>query len=175
MQFRNGEAPEINAMLLNLFRERFALKTHRESRELPVLAVTKNRDGDKLKPTQGKTITAPDGTQQLLTRSVFVGQFTAPNGVPMMRMAAVNQSMQEIAAGLSFFLDRPVVDRTGLSGKFDLKLQYEADPDSPFLGERVRGPALFTAFQEQAGLRLESTRAPIEVVVVDSIERPSGN
>ncbi len=117
----------------------------------------------------------PDGTEQLLTRPVRIGMFTAPNGVPMVRMTVVNQSMQEVAEGLAFFLNRPVVDRTGLSGKFDFELEYDADRDNPLFGEQMRGPALFTAFQEQAGLRLDSTRAPVEVIVVDSIQRPSEN
>jgi uncharacterized protein (TIGR03435 family) len=168
LQFTGGKAPEISAMLLNLLQDRFALKTHRESRELPAFALTVNRGGHKL-------ITAPDGVEQPLTRSVAIGLFTAPNGIPMVRMTVVNQSMQEVAQGLSFFLDRPVVDRTGLSGKFDFEMEYEADRDNPSLGEQTRGPAMFTAFQEQAGLRLESTRAPVEVIVVDSIQRPSAN
>jgi uncharacterized protein (TIGR03435 family) len=81
-------------------------------------------------------------------------------------------------------MDRPVVDRTGLEGRYDFTIQWTPD-ESQFAGLGVRvpppsgdpnaPPGLFTAFQEQLGLKLESTRAPAEVLVIDRVERPSEN
>jgi uncharacterized protein (TIGR03435 family) len=80
-------------------------------------------------------------------------------------------------------LDRPVVDRTGLPGRYDFTLNWTPD-ESQFAGMGVRvpppppdaqAPSLFTAMQEQLGLRLDSTRAQVEVFVIDRIERPSEN
>jgi uncharacterized protein (TIGR03435 family) len=70
-------------------------------------------------------------------------------------------------------VDRPIVDRTGLSGKYDFKLRYtvdetrSTDPNAP--------PGLFTAIQEQLGLKLDGVRAPTQVVVIDAVDRPSAN
>jgi uncharacterized protein (TIGR03435 family) len=66
-------------------------------------------------------------------------------------------------------LDRPVLDRTGIEGEFDFKLDYAIDdnPDS--------GPSIFSAIQEQLGLKLEAAKGPVEILVIDHVERPSGN
>ncbi len=77
-------------------------------------------------------------------------------------------------------LDRPVVDKTGLAGRFDFDLEWTPD-ESQFSGAGLKGtpestqPDLFTAIQQQLGLRLEATRGPIEVLVIDHVERPSEN
>ena len=75
---------------------------------------------------------------------------------------------------LNFDMEKPVVDQTGLTGKWDLLLQWRPDT-APDTGDRDALPGLFTAIQEQAGLKLEGTTAPVEVWVVDGVERPSAN
>ena len=96
-------------------------------------------------------------------------------------------TMQKLADSLAIFVDRPILDRTGLKGEFDFTIEYEVDPSAPggdtsadlsdpmgkmLAGPGIGGPALFTAIQEQVGLKLESTKA-VEVLVVDRLGRPS--
>jgi uncharacterized protein (TIGR03435 family) len=81
--------------------------------------------------------------------------------------------MPDLAQILQFRVDRPVVDQTGLKGRFDFKLQWTTDdaqapqPDAP--------PGLFTAIQEQIGLKLERVKAPADVLVIDHVQRPGAN
>jgi uncharacterized protein (TIGR03435 family) len=90
------------------------------------------------------------------------------------QLTVINHSIQELADTLSSMMDRPTLDRTGLPGKFDFTMEYEKDPDARGYLSLV-GPAMFTAFQEQLGLKLESIKAPVEVLVIDHIEKPSEN
>ncbi len=84
-----------------------------------------------------------------------------------------NTSMADLALILQFHVDRPVVDQTGLKGRYDFKLQWALDdaqepgPDAP--------PGLFTAIQDQIGLKLERVKAPADTLVIDKVERPGEN
>jgi uncharacterized protein (TIGR03435 family) len=84
-----------------------------------------------------------------------------------------NASMGDLAAILQFRVGRPVVDQTGLKGRYDFKLQWTTDevqtalPDAP--------PGIFTAIQEQIGLKLEAAKVPGDVLVIDQVERPGAN
>ena len=80
--------------------------------------------------------------------------------------------MDDFADGLHYFVDKPVVNQTGLPGRFDFTLQWSSGM-APATGSEV--PGMFTAMQEQLGLKLEATKAPVEVLVVDAVERPSQN
>jgi uncharacterized protein (TIGR03435 family) len=90
--------------------------------------------------------------------------------------------MAEVAGELRGVLDRPVVDKTGISGRYDVALNWTVDD---FQASRLNGfptpldrtevPDLFTAIQEQLGLRLESTKGSVEVIVIDHVEKPSEN
>jgi uncharacterized protein (TIGR03435 family) len=71
-------------------------------------------------------------------------------------------------------MEKPVVDQTGLTGKWDFLLKWRPD-SAPDTGDANALPGLFTALQEQVGLRLEGTTAPVEVLVIDKVERPSAN
>lgn len=139
----------IMAMVRNLLIERFSLKLHRESKELPVFALVAAKSGPKLHVSAGEGLDVRGGH----------GHFTA-RGITMQMMAA------QLASRV---LDRPVVDRTGLNGVFDVELEWAAD-DNP-----DAGPSIFTAIQEQLGLRLEAQRAAVDVLVVDQVDRPSAN
>jgi bla regulator protein blaR1 len=101
-----------------------------------------------------------------------------------------SSTMQKLAENLGTYFDRPILDRTGIKGEFDFTLEYEIDLTAPvgdpsadsthpaaklFAGPGIAGPALFTALQEELGLKLEPTKAPVEVLVVDHLERPSEN
>jgi uncharacterized protein (TIGR03435 family) len=125
------------------------------------------------------------GTGPKLTRND-----SNPNGLPGLgfralgNLGVVNATMADFATVMqSNVLDRPVVDRTGLQGRFDFTLTWTPD-ESQFRGMGVQVPppppdaklpGLFTAIQEQLGLKLDSTNAPAEVIVIDSVERVSDN
>ncbi len=91
---------------------------------------------------------------------------------PNVHLTVKNRPIQDFLVTLSGMMGRPVLDRTGLTGEFDFALDYEKDPDAPPGNLSLVGPAMFTAFQEQLGLKLESTKAPLEVIVVDGAEHP---
>ncbi len=139
----------IMAMVQNLLVERFGLKFHRESKEVPVFALVAAKSGPKLHVSAVEGLDVRGGH----------GHFTA-RGISMGMMAA------QLAARV---LDRPVVDRTGLNGAFDVELEWAAD-DRP-----EAGSSIFTAIQEQLGLKLEAERAAVDVLVIDQVERPSAN
>lgn len=158
---------QMRALIRSLLESRFNLATHREKRDLPAYALTVTGNGHKLT----SNATSPNGPPGLLFKGLGV-------------LPAVNATMGEFAGVMqTAVLDRPVVDRTGLQGRFDFTLSWTPD-ESQFrsMGINVPPPAadaklpgLFTAIQEQLGLRLESVTAPVEVIVIDRVERPSEN
>lgn len=152
--------------LAAVLEERFKLKTHREMRELPVYELVLARaDG-----TLGRGLTRvpagcgspqPDPTVQPRCN------MNTPPG----RLTGTGVTIAMLAAGLGSSFDRVLVDRTGLSGWFDLALEW-----TPGLADAAAtGPTLVTALREQLGLGVEPGRAEVEVVVIDSIEKPTAN
>ena len=159
---------QLSGMIRKLLEDRFKFTFHREKRELSVYAITVAPGGPKLT----KNDTNPNGLPGLF----FKGLGTLP---------AQNATMGDFAGVMqTAVLDRPVVDKTGLQGRWDFTLRWTPD-ETQFAGLGVRvpppsndadaPPGLFTAFQEQLGLKLESTRAPVDVLVVDRLEKPSEN
>jgi uncharacterized protein (TIGR03435 family) len=157
------------SMLRKLLSERFNLTFHREPKEFPIYALTVAKSGPKL--TVSTPATSPEGSPPL----VFV---LSPEGA---RLAARDASMGELAWVMQrSALDRAVVDKTGLSGRFDFDLEWTPD-ETQFGGNVPKGspeppkPDLFAAMQQQLGLRLEATRGPIDAMVIDKVERPTAN
>jgi uncharacterized protein (TIGR03435 family) len=157
------------SMLRKLLSERFSLTFHREPKEFSIYALTVAKNGPKL--MEAAPVTSPEGSPPL----VFV---LYPDGA---RLAARDATMAELAWVFQrSALDRPVVDKTGLSGRYDFDLEWTPD-ETQFAGNVPTGnpeppkPDLFTAMQQQLGLRLEATRGPIAALVVDQVERPSAN
>jgi uncharacterized protein (TIGR03435 family) len=155
------------SMLRTLLTDRFKLKFHREQKEFSIYALTIAKNGPKLK--QGAE---PSGGQRPL---IF---YLSPRAV---MLPGRNASMAELASAFQRgALDRPVVDKTELVGRFDFDLEWTPD-EGQFNGAGLRGtaestqPELFTAIQQQLGLRLEATKGLIEVLVIDHVERPSEN
>jgi uncharacterized protein (TIGR03435 family) len=150
---------QLQGMVRQLLVERFGLVFHREQRELSVYAITVAKGGPKL------TKSAGDPNGQMDENGSGSGQ--------TLSMRFNNTSMADFGMIMQFVVDRPLVDRTGLAGRYDFVLRFTSDearatdPNAP--------PGLFTAVQEQLGLKLEAVRAPAEVLVVDTVERPSGN
>lgn len=157
---------QLRGMIRTLLEDRFKLVIHRETRELPTYALVVG-SGPKLTKNDAN----PNGLPGL--------GFRAPG-----MLGVVNATMGDFVSVMqSNVLDRPVVDRTGLQGRFDFTLNWTPD-ESQFRGMGLQTPpppadakfpGLFTAIQEQLGLRLESVTAPVEVLVIDRVERPTDN
>jgi uncharacterized protein (TIGR03435 family) len=176
-------------MLQALLRDRFALSLHRETRDLPIYNLTVAKGGVKMPPAKGDCVISPyDGgapPQPSEGRSavpVFYCDHprTGARGVSR-TLDGKGITLKSLSDSLSRTeLNRTVVDKTGLTGAFDVKLNWVADPSSPSYdgrggpppSETVAGPSLSTALQEQLGLRVEAGRGPVEVLVIDQVERP---
>jgi uncharacterized protein (TIGR03435 family) len=156
---------QIPQMVQSLLADRFKLKFHREAKETPVFALVVGKNGPKLKPTK------PEDEAARPNRG-----FQGGRG----ELTALGADMAALATRLSAIVGRPVIDRTALTGKFDFKLQWIPDnpsqmrsPDEP-VTDSEHGPSIFTAVQ-LLGLKLENQKAPVEMIVIDSVEKPSAN
>ena len=171
----DAPAPELLAMLRNLLADRFRLAVHREMREMPVYALVMARADRVLGPQLRRSTIDCDAEA---ARGLAAKRGVAPPdarpivrcriGMGGGRIVGTGTTIAELMRRLSAPLGRAVVDRTGLSGAFDLELQW-----SPDQAADATGPSIFTAIQEQLGLKLEPQRAPVEVLVIDRIERPT--
>jgi len=155
------QVKQFQTMVRKLLLERFGLKTHKEQREMPVYALTVVKDGPKLTPSKSGPNTLPREEVRGDAAGVRTLEF-------------VNISMQDFVVMMLYYVDKPVVDHTNLKGTYDFTLKYTYDDErAPTDGTAPAG--LFTAIQEQDGLKLEPMRAAADVVVVDQIQRPSAN
>jgi len=157
------------SMLRKLVSERFNLVFHREEKEFSIYALTVAKGGPKLTPST--PVETPEGAPPLVFR-------LAPDRA---RLPARDATMAELAWVMQrAAVDRPVVDKTGLPGRYDFELEWTPD-ETQFGGNVPTGnpeppkPDLFAAMQQQLGLRLEAARGPIEALVIDQVERPSAN
>jgi uncharacterized protein (TIGR03435 family) len=180
---------EISLMLQALMKERFQLTLHEETRELPVYALVVRKEG-KLGP--GLIESKEGGCAPI--------DFTKPPPPPepgkprpmgcgMMMMSprqltATATTIANLVESLSRILKRTVIDKTGLAGNFDVSLQWTPDeiqairpgPDAPPAPPpESTAPSIFTALQEQLGLKLESQKGPVKIFVIDRAEKPSEN
>ena len=173
----DAPAPELLAMMRNLLADRFKLVVHRESREMPVYLLVMAKADKTLGPQMRRVDVdcAAETARAMAARRGGAPPPSDPNKMPPcgMRMRSGNvtargTTLPQLARNLSQFLGRSVVDRTGLGGAFDMDLEWapEQTPNAP-------GPSIFTAVQEQLGLKLDSQRAPVDVLVVDRVERPT--
>jgi uncharacterized protein (TIGR03435 family) len=176
-------------MLQGLLEDRFKLKIHRETRELPVYALTIAKSGPRLRASKEGSCTPVDLshlTAQEQPAPLFCGGTSFTRNGDTRNVDGFGLSMATFAGttlSARLDLDRPVIDKTGLDGMFDIHLEFAADaPTSGPAGAGPgvvptvdSGPSLFTALQEQLGLKLSPERGPVDVLVVDRIERPSGN
>lgn len=170
LRTRNGAPPddigETRRRLQALLAQRFQLKVHRETKELPVYALVVGKSGSKL--VEGTASNAPAGIRR------ECGQMTGTRA-----------SMGNLAFYLSRQLERPVLDRTGLPGRYDFQLDWAPDSapcsaaaDGAGAGAAANsadGPSIFTALQEKLGLKLESTKGAVEVIVIDHAEKADEN
>jgi uncharacterized protein (TIGR03435 family) len=186
-----GTPNRMQLMVRSLLKERFALVAHNETRELPVsylvMAREDGRLGERLKPS---TVDCAALMAQRARGGGPPPELPKPGEAPqcgmmggMGRIAGGAATMSTLASMLAAQLNRPVYDRTNLTGRFDFQIEYTPDrmpqiqPGASLPPGIVLpspdGPSLFTALQEQLGLKVESTRGPVEVVVIDSVEQPT--
>jgi uncharacterized protein (TIGR03435 family) len=144
-------------MIRSLLADRFQLKVHREMRNLPVYLMTVPKGGPKMK--------ASTASEQYVTMR--------PGGPKAMR-TAVHETMDQLSRDLPETVARPVLDRTGLTAAHDYTLEWSPVQPSPSDASDAI-PSIFTAIQEQLGLKLIVDHAPVEVLVIDRLERPSAN
>jgi uncharacterized protein (TIGR03435 family) len=151
-----GGDAAFQAMLQSLLAQRFGLRLHRENKIFSGYELTIAKGGPKLKPTEGKGDASTDNGRGHLT--------------------VRNSSMARFKEVLSRQTDRPVVDRTGLPALYNFTVDWTPEEKSPEEFQNSAAPSLFTAIQEQLGLKLRAGRLPLEILVVDSAERvPTGN
>jgi uncharacterized protein (TIGR03435 family) len=160
-------------MVQSLLEERFQLKSHQETRELPLYELTVAKGGAKLKLSEDQTPPAA-----LLATGNGGRAAAAPGDLRLGRnnIDAKGQSLELLAAALgALYADRPVLDKTGLKGLYDFRLQWT--PDRPFSASSAtpQGPSLFDALEEQLGLHLASGKGSLPVLVIDSVQRPPEN
>ena len=159
---------QLRPMLQALIVERFQLKTHKDTKEMPIYALVVGKNGHKM------TASNPEAQGPMIRMGR--GQLNG-NKIPLAMLA------QQIAQQLG----RTVIDKTGLKGEFDISLEWTPEPGHGGGGPPVgppgdapppvggSGPTIFTAVQEQLGLRLESEKGPVEILVIDNVAKPTEN
>jgi len=189
----NGPPPQMFLMIQSLLADRFHLKVHYETRDMPIYALVLARSDGKLGPTMKLSTTDCAARMASLRARGEPPAPPAPGERPPCgarmfpgNVTAGAMTMTQIVNGLARMpgLNRTVVDRTGLTGAYDFDLTFTPDqmpqgrgdpppgaPPPPTIDPN--GPSLFTALQEQLGLKLEPTRAPVNVLVIDNAEQPT--
>jgi uncharacterized protein (TIGR03435 family) len=179
----NAPLAELNLMLRSLLAERFKLVVRLEKRELPRYTLMKAREdgrlGPALKPAavdcgptgRGRGIPAPGAAPG---PPKGCRAWISPTGIDF-----AGQTMGELARVLGMAVRRPVTDKTGLTGGYDLQLSFAPEAPAGAGGDAApidpNAPSLFTALQEQLGLKLESERGQVDVVVIENVEQPTEN
>lgn len=154
---------QMKRMIQQLLADRFRLKVHRETREIPVYALVTDKKGSKLQSAK----------PNLQCESEH-GCFGIGNGF----MTARGVTMAFAASALTRIMDRPVLDKTSLTGHYDFRLTYDQSSVKPGMvgmpAAPTDGPSIFAALDD-LGLKLEPEKSPVEMLVIDSVEHPSEN
>jgi uncharacterized protein (TIGR03435 family) len=160
MHMREELRRRMQLRLQALLADRFQLQLHSIMKEFPVYAIEQSKSGAKLSDAKTPDDLSTSGTH-----------ITDGN------LVANNLTMQDFTNTLTGQTDRVVIDQTGLTGRYDFTMNWVPDDHhaGAASGSAPVGPSLFTALQEQLGLKLVPQKAPIEVLVVDRVERPSPN
>jgi uncharacterized protein (TIGR03435 family) len=178
-------------MMQALLEERFGLKLHHEFKEAPVYFLTVSKSGPKLEPAKEGSCTVIDINHPLAPvpgqpRFIRCGSqgISSNNGMLTMNSRGITMELLASDAQLTRILGRPIVDKTGLSGRFDIRLVFAPDTPAPVTSGDTTpppatpvvpaGPSILEAFQ-QLGLKLEPGKGSVQILVVDHLERPSEN
>ncbi len=159
-RFHHLTGEQSRAMLQALLADRFKLVVHHQGREEPAYLLTIAKGGSKLQASTPEELLQP---QNHITKS---------NGHGL--LAGQNFSADSLAGLLTFYVARHVVNTTGLAGSYDFSLHWTPD-NTPETSPDAGGPSLFTAVQEQLGLKLEPGKATLDAIVIDHIEHPTEN
>jgi uncharacterized protein (TIGR03435 family) len=157
-------------MLQKLLTERFQLKVHMETKTLPLYDLVVDKSGSKLKITTA--IDAPSKEEQRANPDKYK-KGSMMMGPGMYEGAGV--SVQSLASQLANALGRPVHDTTGLTGLYDIKLHYRPEETAPDTADTADTPSVFSAVQEQLGLKLIADKGPVDTLVVDAAQKPEAN
>jgi uncharacterized protein (TIGR03435 family) len=149
--------------------ERFKLVTHTEVRELPVYLLVRARSNGRLGPQLKLSIA--DCSSSGNPCGMYATSFGDKGGA----VTTKGRSMDDLAAALGGMLDRTVLNRTGVTGAYEIELKWGAEVVNAAPATDDAPPMLATAIHEQLGLKLEAGRGPVEVLIIDSVERPSPN
>jgi uncharacterized protein (TIGR03435 family) len=186
---------QVKQMWLNLLAERFGMKLHHESKEFQVDELVIGKDGPKLKPATvdipASPVAGPPNLVNGELRSVgFVTLFRQGPGGVTAKILAVGQTLEPLVLNLSNQLKHPVIDKTGLTGRYDYSIDYVPDTASlpppppganqatpiPSAAASDPGQTLVAAIPQQLGLRLTKGKATLDTVVVDKIDKaPTAN
>ncbi len=187
----NPDSDQSRVMLQSLLAERFHLVLHRETRELPMYALVTAKKGAR---PAGGLVRAKEGSctppsQNFPQPPLDAGkpaycmvkqQFgRRDNGTPSMQLRGYGVTLSMLARNLASTVNRQVEDDTGMVGNYDINMEYAPynENDNDLLASKpdTGVPSLFTALQDQLGLKLEARKGPVEVFVIDRAEKPSAN
>jgi uncharacterized protein (TIGR03435 family) len=165
-----SSADELHIMLMNMLADRLQLKFHHEKKEMQMYALTVDKSGPKLTAHEAANAGDP-----------WIDQ--AEESFLHVKMKATSSPMDYLAFRLSQFTDWPVVDLTNLHGGYDFSLNFtrELPPEFPQNGKingedpDTSGPTLFAALKQQLGLELKAQKGPVDVIVIDHVEKPADN
>ena len=173
-----ADPDQLRLMLQSLLEDRFQLKLHRENKEAPIYALVVAKDGPKIKR-------APDQVSPPVSGPAQQGAGPIRGAIRIGGGSLVGNAvtLSLFTRLLSQRLDRAVVDKTNLDGRFDIRLYWTPDVGevaldpggNPLPPANDTGPSIFTAIQEQLGLRLESTTGLVDLIIIDHVEKPSAN
>jgi uncharacterized protein (TIGR03435 family) len=188
----DGKAPydRMRLMLQSLLEERFQLVLHRESRELPVyeLSISPKKGGIKVAVSKEGSCVArnPDAPPQAPVPGEPPPKYCGGASWSPRSLNGSAISMQQLTTLLANILQRPVIDKTGFTGSFDVNLDWTPDQTTPGLvapdvprppvpSADDPGPTIFAVIEEQLGLKLQAAKAPVEILVIDRAEKPTAN
>ena len=174
----------LGPMMQAILEDRFQLRVHRETRQGPVYELAPGKGSPKLNPFQDRSCT-PVAVGHPLP-PLASGQHYCRNVVGPGSVDFEGGTLSMLAGLLNLILDRPVIDKTGIANYFEIHLKFSPDDTAPFrpsttdpgepAADRARdAPGIFQAIQEQLGLRLVPAKGPMDVLVIDHVERPSEN
>jgi uncharacterized protein (TIGR03435 family) len=173
----NPGLDEKKLMIQTLLADRFRLKIHRETKQLPIYMLTMAKGGIKMQPVkEGSCIVREPGSSIPAPGRKLTDYCGLVVSMGRGRLELGDAKMADLVTALTRLTGRTVVDETGIKGAFTVRLTFSpdigvaADPSAD-----AAGPSIFTAVQEQLGLKLESSRGPVEALVIDHVERPSEN
>jgi uncharacterized protein (TIGR03435 family) len=167
---KQSNADEMHVMLMNLLVDRMQLKFHHEKKEMPMYALTVDKSGPKLTPHPAANSGDP-----------WIDQ-AQPKPLHM-KLKATSVTLDYFAFRLAALMDRPVVNLTSLTGDYDFPLEYTRELPIGFPeGGKINGedpdtsgPSIYEALKSQLGLNLKAQRGPVDVLVIDHVEKPTAN